>query len=146
MTSTILAVGLEAIGQGVGAEDRVVWQVQVGVTRIGSGGRALPRCRSGRMATSAAVVASTIEPVGPQVFVVLPRRAKKIVVAPLARTIAFLTVAVVVAGIEIARRGLSMLASIGRVVEWTGAKLAKLGTRILAAIRPSASRHCYCCA
>lgn len=93
----IMAIGLEAIGQGVGAQDRAAWQVQVGVTRVGAGGRVLPRCRNGRMTTPDGLVVSTTEPqtIGPQQFVRLPRPARK--PAPLARTVAFLTVAVVVA-------------------------------------------------
>lgn len=106
----IMAVGLEAIGQGIGAENRALWQAQIGVTRIGAGGRALPRCRNGRMTTPEGLIASTFEP---QEFVTLPRRARKS--APLARAIAFLTVAVV-ARVEAARRGLTALAAVARVI------------------------------
>src|SRR5207244_4249976 len=101
MTDMILAVGLEAIGQGVEAADHAVWQVQVGVTRVSSGGRVLPRCRNGRMTTPADLVIATIEP---QEFVALPRRPRK--AAPLARAVAFLAIAVV-SCVEVARRGLS---------------------------------------
>lgn len=106
---TITAVGLERIGQGVGAEERIVFAAQIGVTRIGAGGRCPPRCRSGRMASTAALVASTSEP---QEFITLPRRAVKS--APLARAVAFLTVAVLVC--VNALRNFSVLAAIGRVL------------------------------
>ena len=120
---TIVAIGLEAIGQGIGAEDRAAWQVQVGVTRVGAGGRVLPRCRSGRMATSTDLVASTIEP---QELVLLPRPARK--PAPLARTIAFLTVAVVVAR-DMSRAWLplrNIIRAICRVLmpSWSGVPVA----------------------
>jgi hypothetical protein len=103
MSAMILAVGLEAIGQGIGGEDRVLWQAQIGVTRIGAGGRALPRCRNGRMTTTNDLVASTFEP---QTFVRLPRPLRK--TAPLAQAIAFLTVAVVTA-VKAALRGFAAL-------------------------------------
>jgi hypothetical protein len=110
MHAMIMAVGLEAIGQGIGAEDRVLWQAQIGVTRIGAGGRALPRCRNGRMTTSEGLIAATFEP---QEFVTLARRPRKS--APLARAIAFLTVAVV-ARVEDALRGLTGLAAFMRAL------------------------------
>ena len=91
LNETIVAVGLEAIGQGAAAEDRAAWQVQVGITRVGAGGRVLPRCRNGRMTNAIALVASTIEA---QELVSLPHPVRK--PAPLARAIAFMTVAVVV--------------------------------------------------
>ncbi len=94
----IVAIGLEAIGQGAGAEDRAVWQVQVGVTRVGAGGRVLPRCRNGRMTTADALVAATIED---KELVSVPNPERR--PAPLARAIAFLTVAVVVVR-DVARR------------------------------------------
>jgi hypothetical protein len=113
-SATILAVGLEAIGQGIGAEDRVVWQVQIGVTRVGAGGRALPRCRNGRMTTSArGLVVSTFEPVESQVLVSLPCPVRKH--APLARAIVFLAVAVVVAR-DAARRKFSVLTTMCRAI------------------------------
>ncbi len=87
----IMAIGLEAIGQGADAEDRSAWQVQVGVTRVGAGGRVLPRCRNGRMTTIVDLVAATIEP---QELVSRPHPVRK--PAPLARAIAFMAVAVVV--------------------------------------------------
>lgn len=108
-STTILAVGLEAIGQGIGADDRVVWQVQIGVTRVGAGGRALPRCRNGRMTTAADLVIATIES---QELVSLPCPARKH--APLARAIMFLAVAVVAQ--DVARRDFSMLATIARAI------------------------------
>jgi len=108
----IVAIGLEAIGQGADAADHAVWQVQVGVTRVGAGGRALPRCRNGRMTTSHDLVASTCEP---QVLVALPTPARK--PAPRARAIAFLTVAVVVVR-DVARVSslLSLLRAIWRML------------------------------
>lgn len=109
--STIVAVGLEAIGQGVGADARAAWQVQVGVTRVGGGGRVLPRCRNGRMATIEALVAATLEP---QEIVRLPRAPRK--TAPLARAIAFLAVAVVARVETACRRGVSALASLARAI------------------------------
>jgi len=87
----IVAIGLEAIGQGVDAEDRSAWQVQIGVTRVGAGGRAMPRCRNGRMTCASHLVAATIEP---QELVSRPHPVRK--PAPLARAIAFMTVAVLV--------------------------------------------------
>lgn len=102
-SETIFAVGLEAIGQGLGAEDRAVWQAQIGVTRVGAGGRALPRCRNGRMATSDDLVASTVEC---QEIVLLPCPTRK--AAPLARAIVFLAVAVVAR--DVVRREFSALA------------------------------------
>lgn len=98
-SETIVAVGLEAIGQGAAAEDRFAWQVQVGITRVGAGGRVLPRCRNGRMTNAVALVASTIEA---QELVSLPHPVRK--PAPLARAIAFMTVAVVVVQ-DVARGG-----------------------------------------
>ncbi len=97
----IVAVGLEAIGQGVDAEDRFAWQVQVGVTRVGAGGRALPRCRNGRMTTPDDLVVSTIES---QELEPLRTPARKS--APLARAVAFLAVAVVVRAARQLPRGL----------------------------------------
>lgn len=108
-STTILAVGLEAIGQGIGADDRVVWQVQIGITRVGAGGRALPRCRNGRMTTSADLVISTMES---QELVSLPSPARK--PAPLARAIVLLAVVVVVR--NAARRDFSMLVTIARAI------------------------------
>lgn len=110
--ATILAVGLEAIGQGIGAEDRAVWQVQIGVTRVGAGGRALPRCRNGRMTTAEGLVALAVAPVEPQVLVSLPCPVRK--PAPLARAIVFLAVAVVVC--DAARRECSALVAIVRAI------------------------------
>jgi hypothetical protein len=103
-SETILAVGLEAIGQGAGAEDRAVWQVQVGVTRVGAGGRALPRCRNGRMTTSEGLVTSTVEPQELE-----PLRAPSRKSAPLARAVAFLAVSVVVRTARQVPRGLLAL-------------------------------------
>jgi hypothetical protein len=112
VSETILAVGLEAIGQGIGAEDRAVWQVQIGVTRVGGGGRALPRCRNGRMTTLVGLVVSTTEPIEPQVLVSLPCPARK--TAPLARAVVFLAVAVVAR--DVARREFSALVVIIRAI------------------------------
>lgn len=108
----ILAVGLEAIGQGIGAQDRAVWQVQIGVTRVGAGGRAMPRCRNGRMTNLNNLVASIVEPEEAQELVSLPCPVRK--PAPLARAIVFLAVSVVVR--DAARREFSMLAAIARAI------------------------------
>jgi hypothetical protein len=110
MTGMILAVGLEAIGHGIGVEDRDLWQVQVGVTRVGAGGRVMPRCRNGRMTTPDSLVASTFEP---QEIVNLPRPTRK--AAPLARAVTCLMV-IVVTRIEAALRGLAALISIVRSI------------------------------
>lgn len=123
-TDTIMAIGLEAIGQGVDAEDRDVWQVQVGVTRVGAGGRVLPRCRNGRMTTIHDLVSATIEP---QVLVALPNPVRK--PAPLARTIAFLTVAIVV--VRDAVRGSALL----RIVRTIWSALVPLRRRVPLAAR-----------
>lgn len=101
---TILAVGLESIGQGAGAEDRAAWQVQVGITRVGAGGRVLPRCRNGRMTTPECLVASTVEPQELE-----PLRTPTRKLAPLARAVAFLAVAVVVRVARQVPRGLLAL-------------------------------------
>jgi hypothetical protein len=106
----ILAVGLEAIGQGIGAEERALWQVQIGVTRVDAGGRVLPRCRNGRMTTPDGLIVSTFEP---QEFVTLPRRPRKR--APLARAIAFLTVTVVVR-VKDTCRGFAALATVAHSI------------------------------
>ena len=38
MHTSIVVIGLESIGHGIGAESRTVFQTQIGTTRIGGGG------------------------------------------------------------------------------------------------------------
>ncbi len=84
----VIVIGGDRIGscEAVG----VVFQHQIGVTRIGRGGRAKPRCRSGRMASVDGLVASTIEEIDTE-----PRPNPRPVAAPHARAVLVLSLLVV---------------------------------------------------
>lgn len=54
-----MQIGIDRI---INAADTVVaFVMQIGVTRCGRGGRVQPRCRNGRMASVANLIASTVE-------------------------------------------------------------------------------------
>lgn len=102
-----MMIGCEMVGQA--ETSSVVFAVQIGVTRIGRGGRCLPRTRRGAMTTVAGLIAAEVEPVELETR---PNPAPK--AAPLARLVAFTALAVVTI-VELPSRLWTLAAALGRV-------------------------------
>lgn len=114
-----IAIGTDRIQSA--ADHVTLFVCQIGVTRIGSTGRALPRTRRGQMASVANLVLSTVDPT-PAEFVTLSRKA--LVVAHNARKVVTLALVVVVQPVALATRWTLRALAQGTCLATNAARLA----------------------